>query len=165
MLVSAAAQPPSAPAKARAAASATAGLVILRRLRAGAPEGVASDVHDIVVANRDWMATTPVPKLFINGDPGALLTGALRQTARTWPHQREIRVPGCTSCPKTRPTRSAPPSPTGSPHSLTRPAADVKPPVPDDEFDSPLRLRRSSLAYILACRFKGMILSILGGQT
>jgi len=103
MLVSAAAQPPSAPAKARAAASATAGLVILRRLRAGAPEDVASDVYDIVVANRDWMATTPVPKLFINGDPGALLTGALRQTARTWPHQREIRVPGLHFLPEDSP--------------------------------------------------------------
>jgi haloalkane dehalogenase len=46
-------------------------------------DGDPSDVHDIVVANRAWLASTPVPKLFINGDPGALLTGALRQTARS----------------------------------------------------------------------------------
>jgi haloalkane dehalogenase len=66
-------------------------------------DGDPSDVHDIVLANRAWMASTPVPKLFINGDPGALLTGALRQTARTWPHQREITVPGLHFLPEDSP--------------------------------------------------------------
>lgn len=66
-------------------------------------DGEPSDVHDIVVTNGAWMATSSVPKLFINGDPGALLTGPLRQTARTWPNQREITVPGLHFLPEDSP--------------------------------------------------------------
>ncbi len=40
------------------------------------------------------MASSPVPKLFVNGDPGALLTGPLRQRCRRWPAQEEVTVPG-----------------------------------------------------------------------
>ncbi|WP_311556295.1 hypothetical protein [Pseudonocardia charpentierae] len=41
-----------------------------------------------------WMAASPVPKLFVNGDPGALLTGPLREQCRRWPAQEEVTVPG-----------------------------------------------------------------------
>jgi hypothetical protein len=41
-----------------------------------------------------WMASSPVPKLFVNGDPGALLTGPLREQCRRWPAQDEVTVPG-----------------------------------------------------------------------
>ena len=57
-------------------------------------DGTPADVHEIVAANAEWMATSAVPKLFINGDPGALLTGPLRQQCRSWPNQREVTVAG-----------------------------------------------------------------------
>ena len=39
-------------------------------------DGEPPDVHEIVTRNARWMVSSPVPKLFVNGDPGALLTGA-----------------------------------------------------------------------------------------
>jgi haloalkane dehalogenase len=35
-----------------------------------------------------------VPKLFINADPGSILTGSQREFCRTWPNQTEVTVPG-----------------------------------------------------------------------
>jgi len=66
-------------------------------------DGHPADVHAIVAANARWMATSSVPKLFLNGDPGALLTGPLRQQCRTWPHQREVTVPGLHFLPEDAP--------------------------------------------------------------
>jgi haloalkane dehalogenase len=40
------------------------------------------------------MASTPIPKLFVNAEPGAILTGALREYCRTWPNQTEVTVRG-----------------------------------------------------------------------
>jgi haloalkane dehalogenase len=57
-------------------------------------DGVPADVAGIVTANAAWMAATPVPKLFVSGDPGALLTGPARELCRTWPAQTEVTVPG-----------------------------------------------------------------------
>jgi len=57
-------------------------------------DGSPADVHDIVAANAAWMAESRVPKLFVNGDPGALLTGPLRELCRRWPNQREVTVAG-----------------------------------------------------------------------
>jgi haloalkane dehalogenase len=57
-------------------------------------DGEPADVTDIVLRNAEWMASSPVPKLFVNGDPGALLTGPLREQCRRWPAQREVTVPG-----------------------------------------------------------------------
>jgi haloalkane dehalogenase len=48
----------------------------------------------IIQANTDWMSTTDTPKLFISGDPGAIVFGALRDFCRTWPNQREVAVRG-----------------------------------------------------------------------
>ena len=39
-------------------------------------------------------AAQPAPKLFINADPGAILTGAQREFCRSWPNQREVTVKG-----------------------------------------------------------------------
>lgn len=66
-------------------------------------DGRPRDVHDIVVANAAWMATTSVPKLLISGDPGALLTGPLLDRARAWPHQQEVTVPGLHFLPEDSP--------------------------------------------------------------
>ncbi len=57
-------------------------------------DGEPADVHEIVTRNAQWMASSPVPKLFVNGDPGALLTGPLREQCRRWPAQEEVTVPG-----------------------------------------------------------------------
>jgi haloalkane dehalogenase len=66
-------------------------------------DGNPADVYDIVTANAAWMARTPTPKLFINGDPGALLTGPLRETCRRWPHQHEVTVTGLHFLPEDSP--------------------------------------------------------------
>lgn len=57
-------------------------------------DGDPADVHDIVSAYAAWLQTTEVPKLFINGDPGAILTGRQREICRSFPNQREVTVPG-----------------------------------------------------------------------
>src|SRR5439155_214603 len=69
--------------------------------RAGAPElsghpldGEPADVVAVARAYADWLTRSPVPKLFVNGDPGFLLTGALRDFCRTFPNQQEVMVRG-----------------------------------------------------------------------
>jgi haloalkane dehalogenase len=57
-------------------------------------DGEPPDVTEIVARNAEWMAGSPVPKLFVNGDPGALLTGPAREACRRWPNQSEVTVPG-----------------------------------------------------------------------
>lgn len=57
-------------------------------------DGEPADVHDIVSAYGEWMATSHMPKLFVNADPGVILTGRQRAVARTWPNQTEVTVPG-----------------------------------------------------------------------
>jgi haloalkane dehalogenase len=58
-------------------------------------DGQPADVHAICAAYADWLATAPgLPKLFINAEPGSILTGVIRQTCRAWPDQDEVTVPG-----------------------------------------------------------------------
>jgi haloalkane dehalogenase len=57
-------------------------------------DGEPADVVGIAQAYADWLTTSPVSKLFVNGDPGFLLTGALRDFCRTFPNQREVAVRG-----------------------------------------------------------------------
>ena len=56
--------------------------------------GTPSDVAAIVQAYGSWLETSEVPKLFVNADPGSILTGALRDYCRTWPNQTEVTVAG-----------------------------------------------------------------------
>jgi haloalkane dehalogenase len=70
-------------------------------------DGHPADVAAIVTANAAWMAAAPVPKLFVNGDPGALLTGPLRELCRRWPHQHEVTVPGLHFLPEDAPQQIA----------------------------------------------------------
>jgi haloalkane dehalogenase len=56
--------------------------------------GEPADVIAIVEDYSSWLAGSEVPKLFVNAEPGNLLTGPQREFARTWPNQREITVPG-----------------------------------------------------------------------
>ena len=57
-------------------------------------DGEPADVVAIVDAYSRWLSTSNVPKLFINADPGTILTGAQREHCRAWPNQREVTVPG-----------------------------------------------------------------------
>jgi len=57
-------------------------------------EGEPADVVQIVSEYGDWLAASDVPKLFINAEPGAILTGPQREFCRTWPNQQEVMVKG-----------------------------------------------------------------------
>jgi haloalkane dehalogenase len=48
----------------------------------------------IVQSYADWLSISDVPKLFVNADPGTILTGPQREFARTWPNQTEVTVAG-----------------------------------------------------------------------
>jgi haloalkane dehalogenase len=58
-------------------------------------EGEPKDVYDIVVAYSDWLLSSDLPKLFVNAEPGAILTGPQREFCRMWPNQLEVTVKGC----------------------------------------------------------------------
>ncbi len=57
-------------------------------------EGEPADVVAIVEANGAWLTKGEVPKLFVNADPGAILTGRARKICRAWPNQQEVTVKG-----------------------------------------------------------------------
>ena len=57
-------------------------------------EGEPADVTKVVEDYSAWLATSDVPKLFINADPGSILVGRQREVCRAWPNQAEITVKG-----------------------------------------------------------------------
>ena len=57
-------------------------------------EGEPEDVTEIVGSYAVWLRQSPIPKLFVNADPGAILVGEQREFCRTWPNQTEVTVPG-----------------------------------------------------------------------
>jgi haloalkane dehalogenase len=59
-------------------------------LLAGEPKHMLRGVRDYA----HWMATSDIPKLFINGDPGAIIRGTVRDYCRTWNNQQEVTVRG-----------------------------------------------------------------------
>ena len=52
------------------------------------------DICEIVQSYGEWMSVNEIPKLFINAEPGAILTGQQREFCRTWKNQTEITVSG-----------------------------------------------------------------------
>ncbi|MFB9837613.1 haloalkane dehalogenase [Actinoallomurus acaciae] len=66
-------------------------LVFPRELPIG---GTPADVVEIVEDYGRWLATSPIPKLFVAAEPGAMLVGRAAEFARTWPNQREVTVRG-----------------------------------------------------------------------
>ncbi len=56
--------------------------------------GTPADVVEIVSDYSRWMAETPLPKLFVNADPGAILRGPQRDFCRRWLNQKEVTVSG-----------------------------------------------------------------------
>lgn len=57
-------------------------------------EGEPADVVRIVDGYSRWLAASPIPKLFVNANPGSILTGAQREFCRSWPQQEEVTVKG-----------------------------------------------------------------------
>ena len=58
-------------------------------------DGEPPHMVDLVTSYGEWMASNQeLPKLFINADPGSILTGKARKFCRTWPNQKEVTVAG-----------------------------------------------------------------------
>ncbi len=57
-------------------------------------EGEPADVHAIVADYADWLTSSAIPKLFVNAEPGAILTGPQREFCRSWPNLTEVTVAG-----------------------------------------------------------------------
>jgi len=57
-------------------------------------EGEPPHMVETVQRYADWLSESEVPKLFINAEPGSILTGSQREFARSWPNQKEVTVAG-----------------------------------------------------------------------
>jgi haloalkane dehalogenase len=57
-------------------------------------EGEPEDVVALVNEYAAFMASSELPKLFINADPGSILVGPQREFCRSWPNQKEVTVKG-----------------------------------------------------------------------
>jgi haloalkane dehalogenase len=56
--------------------------------------GEPKDVAEIVAAYAAWLGSAPIPKLFVNAEPGSILVGRQREICRRWPNQTEVTVKG-----------------------------------------------------------------------
>jgi len=57
-------------------------------------EGETPEVVRVATDCGRWLADSRLPKLFINAEPGAVLTGRRREFCRTWRNQTEVTVEG-----------------------------------------------------------------------
>ena len=57
-------------------------------------EGYPSDVLRVIEKNNAWLVRSPLPKLFINSEPGAVLVGEHRALVRRWPKLTAVPVRG-----------------------------------------------------------------------
>jgi len=57
-------------------------------------EGEPAEVVKVMNEYTSWLAQSDVPKLFINGEPGAIATGRIREFVRSWRNQTEVTVKG-----------------------------------------------------------------------
>jgi len=57
-------------------------------------DGAPADVAEIVECYGQWLSKSPIPKLLVSAEPGALLTGRALEFCRTWPNQQEVSVKG-----------------------------------------------------------------------
>jgi len=57
-------------------------------------EGEPKEVVEIVTTYAEWLSKSDIPKLFINAEPGSILTGRARDFCRNWPNQEEVTVMG-----------------------------------------------------------------------
>jgi len=66
-------------------------------------EGETPEVVRVAADNSRWLADSRIPKLFINAEPGAVLTGRQREFCRTLRNQREVIVKGIHFVPEDSP--------------------------------------------------------------
>ena len=57
-------------------------------------ENEPRDVCEIVQRYSEVLRKNEVSKLFINADPGVIVTGPIREFVQSWPNQREVTVKG-----------------------------------------------------------------------
>lgn len=58
-------------------------------------DGEPAAMVALITSYGHWLANNPeLPKLFINAEPGSILTGRPREFCRTWPNQTEVTVSG-----------------------------------------------------------------------
>jgi haloalkane dehalogenase len=57
-------------------------------------DGHPADVCATVASYSKWLGETEIPKLFINADPGMIMTGRPRELARSWKNHTEVTVRG-----------------------------------------------------------------------
>lgn len=57
-------------------------------------DGEPADVSAIVANYGKVMSQSPLPKLLIVGEPGAIIKGRILEFCRTWPNQTEVKVKG-----------------------------------------------------------------------
>ena len=58
-------------------------------------DGEPVEMVELVTEYGRWLEqSVTLPKLFINAEPGSILVGRQREYCRTWPHQKEVTVPG-----------------------------------------------------------------------
>lgn len=58
-------------------------------------DGKPAEMVDLVTSYGQWLAgNKKLPKLFINAQPGSILTGKPREFCRSWPNQTEVTVKG-----------------------------------------------------------------------
>jgi haloalkane dehalogenase len=85
-------------------------------------EGEPASVVALVDDYGRWLAESSIPKLFINAEPGSILTGSARDFCRTWPNQKEITVKGSHFIQE------------DSPHEIGRAVADFARSIRDGTF-------------------------------
>jgi haloalkane dehalogenase len=56
--------------------------------------GEPADVHDRIAAYSAWLRTAPLPKLFIDAEPGVFITGRIEKLASSFPNQHCVLVRG-----------------------------------------------------------------------
>ena len=57
-------------------------------------QGEPKRVVEVAENYSKWLSSSDLPKLFINADPGSILTGKQREFCRSWPNQEEVTVKG-----------------------------------------------------------------------
>lgn len=59
-------------------------------------EAEPADLHDIVTEYAAFLSDSPIPKLFVRGNPGSILRegGTEVASCRRWANQQEVEVPG-----------------------------------------------------------------------
>jgi haloalkane dehalogenase len=56
-------------------------------------DGEPADVHEIVTAYNRWLASSSIPKLFVEADPG-FFSPAIAMATSGWANQEKVTVPG-----------------------------------------------------------------------